>query len=229
MKRYSISLGRDGSRVVRNGPFTWHRYGAAGTYRTLQRGHVLIFCIEGRAELCFRSFRFTLTPSLMAVADTRALVSLHCQAGTELVEYRPGARRMPLYPYPAADSAFQTFPVRAELREWVAAKASRIRSGYRFDRHGFCPVAVQLRDRSGGTIPYPYACAEGCPLWRNCTGTDGPLPEKPGMGLDAAVSFASRPRNETAAAACAAAVGILIWGSLLLYGLWESLRRLAEQ
>ncbi len=93
--------------------------------------------------------------------------------------------------------------------------------GATYDRDASCAVRVQLRDLSGGVLPYPFACAAGCPRWNRCTAVAGY-----GGWASAKVAVAGdslRPLGERIVTAVAAVVGIGFWGGLLLYGTWVEL------
>ena len=81
-----------------------------------------------------------------------------------------------------------------------------------------CAVRVQLRDLSGGVLPYPFSCAAGCFRWNRCAAVAGYAGWSPADAVRTEL-----PLGERIVTAVAATVGIGLWGGLLLYGTWVEL------
>lgn len=211
---------RPPSRSTRSGPFTLWRCGGEETVYLSFRRHVLLFCLDGSVRLDFHSFSFTLTAESVSVAavDGRRLKECRCTAGTELLEYRPRDGRARNYAPENESPAFTAVPVRGSLVDWARRTASGIEGGARLEHYDFCSVAVQLRDRSGGRIPYPFSCAEGCPAWGRCAAAGGYACAVP----------PARKKCEKLLPTAAALMGTALWGGLLLYVLFRDVIKLAE-
>lgn len=189
-----------------------------------RRRRLLLFCMKGSAKLVFNSFSYTLSPGSVAAVDGLSLGECQCTAGTELLEYRPrgGKNRAnePWYNQPA----FTVIPERRQLTEWADTVVSRVRSQVSLRRYDFCSVGVQLRDRSGGQIPYPFSCAEGCPEWGRCAATAAYI----GTGPFTRDEQTAEPILRKAVTILVAIAGIGLWGGLLLYGMITEIMLLME-
>ncbi len=210
-----------GAESLHSGPFTLRRYPRAQASALSSRGYILLFCLRGSVELRLHSFSYRLTPRCVAAVDGGRLAECRCGADTELLEYRPGAGCPAFRSAGDGRPAFTVLPSRAGLNAWAATVSRHIREGATYDRDASCAVRVQLRDLSGGVLPYPFACAAGCPRWSRCTAVAGY-----GGWATAKVAVAGdslRPLGERIVTAVAAVVGIGFWGGLLLYGTWVEL------
>ena len=209
-----------GSTHVVSGPFTlWEsRYG--GTFGFSTKRYLLFFCLSGSARFGFRSFSFVLTPGSAAAVAGDRLKEIRAETGTVLLEYRPRDRRYHVCRSSDNNQAFLALPVTDRLVDWGRKAVENIRSGtMRFDRYDFCSVGVQLRDLSEGKIPYPYACAEGCPTWGRCAASAGCEP----AGSADHPLLVTETTVQRIAACAAAVMGIGLWGGLLSYFLWQDL------
>lgn len=210
-----------GREVLHSGPFTLRRYAQVGSSDALKYGRFLLFCLRGSVELRLQSCRYRLTPGYAALLDSGQLVGYCCDADSELLEYRPRTGAMSGYGDDDGCPAFTVFPQEPGLGAWAASVSRRIRSGAVFGRGASCAVRVQLRDLSGGELPYPFSCAAGCSRWNRCAAVAGYAGWSP---ADAAQT--ELPLGERIVTAVAATVGIGLWGGLLLYGVWHELSRL---
>ena len=209
---------RDGqTRHIASGPFTlWDSY-ARVSLPLSSRRYLLLFCLDGSVELRFGSFGFTLEPGSAAAVDGCLLRECMAGAGTVLLEYRPRDRRYHVCRSLDGSRAFLTIPVTGRLMGWARQVAWDLRRGALFDRYDFCAVGVQLRDVSGGGIPYPLSCAAGCPVWGRCAGTAGY--DGTPAGYDTELVTETTPQRILAISA--AIIGIGFWGGLLLYFLFR--------
>lgn len=214
------------AECLRSGPFTLRRYAQGRVSAVSSRGYVLLFCLSGSVELRLHSFSYRLTPRCVAVVDVGQLVECRCSAHTELLEYAPRGGRFAFRVAGDVLPAFTVVPSRARLNSWAGTVSRRIRAGASFERDSSCAVRVQLRDLSGGVLPYPLSCAAGCPRWNRCAAVAGYGDWSAGNISVAGAGDPARPLRERVVTAVAAAVGIGFWGGLLLYGTWVELRLL---
>ncbi len=211
--------GRVWVRGRASGPFTLWRADREASLAVARRRHVALFCCAGRVRLAFGSFSYELTQGSAVAIDGRRLRRCVVAPGSEVLEYRPRDGHYHLYEDALFDRAFMTFPVDAALQEWVGLVSRDIARGKSFGRYDFCSVGVQLRDRSGGAIPWPFACSEVCPRWEGCAAVAG-YDGVPCQGADAA-SPVVETRLRRLGTLLAAAAGMLLWGALLVYNLWR--------
>lgn len=213
------------AECLRSGPFTLRRYAQGRTSALSSRGYVLLFCLRGSVELRLRSFSYRLTPRCVAAVDCSRLAECRCGADAELLEYRP--RMGSFASRGSCDElpAFTVLPSRARLNAWAGTVSRHIREGAAYDRDSSCAVRVQLRDLSGGVLPYPFACAAGCPRWSRCAAVAGYGGWSP-VEIAVAAGDPQRPLRERVVTAVAATLGIGLWGGLLLYGTWLELMQL---
>ena len=198
------------AECLRSGPFTLRRYAQGRVSAVSSRGYVLLFCLRGSVELRLHSFSYRLTPRCVAVVDVGQLVECRCSAHTELLEYAPRGGRFAFRVAGDVLPAFTVVPSRARLNSWAGTVSRRIRAGASFERDSSCAVRVQLRDLSGGVLPYPLGYGDWSAENICVAGAGDP----------------ARPLSERVVTAVAAAVGIGFWGGLLLYGTWVELRLL---
>lgn len=212
-----------GAEFLRSGPFTLRRFAQEQALSVSSRGYVLLFCLSGSVELRLHSFSYRLTPRCVAAVDCDRLAECRCGAGAELLEYRPRIGYFGFSGDGGVLPAFTVVPSRAALNAWAVAVSRRIREGASFDREASCAVRVQLRDLSGGVLPYPFACAAGCPRWDRCTAVAGYAGWSPVTVAAVAAGDPPRPLGERVVTVVAAVVGIGLWGGLLLWGTWVEL------
>lgn len=207
------------------GPFALTRCEEELTLRLSRRHRVLLFCQRGSVELRFSTFSMRLTPEHVASLDGYMLGECRCEAGTVLLEYLPGDG-----PYHVSYSrdnhaAFALIPARKELTGWAEKFVSHLSEGKGLGRYDFCSVGVQLRDCSGGTIRFPFACGSGCPSWGSCAATVGQeLMPEPSAECEGLVTETKAQRWLLVVAAV---LGNGLWGGLLLYGLWTGIKDMA--
>lgn len=198
---------------IASGPFTlWDCYAEVSLRLSVKR-YLLVFCLEGNVELHFGSFSFTLTPGSAAAVDGCLLRECTAGTGTVLLEYRPRDSRYHICRSQSDGRAFLTIPVTERLTGWVRQVVWDIREGVLFDRYDFCSVSVQLRDLSGGGIPYPFSCSGNCPAWGRCAGTAGY--EAPPSDNDTVL--VTETTGQWIVTVVVAAAGIGLWGGLLAY------------
>lgn len=206
------------TRRIASGPFTLWDSCARGALPLSSRRYLLLFCLDGSVELHFGSFGFTLEPGSAAAVDGCLLRECMAEAGTVLLEYRPRDRRYHVCRSQDGRQVFLTIPVTERLMGWVCHVAWDLRLGTLFERYDFCAVGVQLRDLSGGAVPYPLSCAAGCPAWGRCAGTAGY--DGPPAGDD--TLLVTETTTQRIVSVVAAIVGIGLWGGLLFYFLFRS-------
>lgn len=213
-----------GREVLHSGPFTLRRYAQGSSSDARKYGRFLLFCLRGSVELRLQSCCYLLTPGYVALVDGGQLVEYCCRADTELLEYCPRTGSMAGYGDDDGCPAFTVFPQEQGLGAWASSVSRRIRLGAVFGRGSSCAVRVQLRDLSGGVLPYPFSCAAGCSRWNRCAAVAGYASWSP---TDVALTGdLQRPLGERIVTAVAATVGIGLWGGLLLYGTWHELSAL---
>lgn len=203
-------------RYLCSGPFIlrWSVHGDSSGMLSCRR--VLLFCLGGSAELCFQSCSYRLTPGNVAVVDGSRLSECRYGAGTRLLEYRP---RMGCFAScdPCGELPVLTvLPARAQLDAWAKSVARRIREGAVFGRERSCTIRVQLRNLSGGGIPYPFSCAGDCPRWGRCPAVAG-YGGRSEVRASTCPAHCRRSLGGRIATTAAGVVGIGLWGGLLLY------------
>lgn len=214
-----------GSEVLCSGPFTLRRYAQRTSSGLFTRGYVVLFCLNGSVELRLHSFIYRLGSGHVAVVDGRRLAECRCGADTELLEYRPRVRRFAFLGDEEEIAPFTVLPSRARLDAWAQTVARRIREGASFRREPSCAVRVQLRDLSGGTLPFPFSCEAGCPRWDRCAAVAG-YGRRSCAPLRVRKELPPQSALRRAVTLVAAVVGIGLWGGLLLYGVWVELSAL---
>lgn len=210
---------------IRSGPFTLRRYARPTVSGLFTRGYVVLFCLGGSVELRLHSFTYRLSSGYVATVDGRRLAEFRCEADTVLLEYRPRVGRFASRTGEGEIAAFTVLPSRARLDAWAETVARRIREGASFGREPSCAVRVQLRDLSGGTLPYPFSCEAGCPRWERCAAVAG-YGKRSDVPLRMKWKQPPQPLGQRIVTAVAAVVGIGLWGGLLLYGVWHELAAL---
>ncbi len=204
-------------RIV-SGPFTlWDCYAEVPLHLSAKR-YLLVFCLDGCVKLHFGSFDFMLESGSAAAVDGCLLRECTAEVGTVLLEYRPRDSRYHICRLRNDGRAFLTIPVTDRLAGWVRQVAWDIREGVLFDRYDFCSVSVQLRNLSGGGIPYPFSCAAGCPVWSRCAGTAGYDGFPTG---DDTAALVTETTGQWIVTVVAALIGIGLWGGLLVYCLFK--------
>lgn len=199
-------------RIV-SGPFTlWDCYAEVPLPLSAKR-YLVVFCLEGSVKLHFGSFDFMLEPGSAAGVDGCLLRECTAEVGTVLLEYRPRDSRYHVCRSQSDGRAFLTIPVTDRLVGWARQVAWDIREGVLFDRYDFCSVSVQLRNLSGGGIPYPFSCSSSCPVWGRCAGTAG----YEGSPLDNDTVLVTETTGQWIVTVIVAAAGIGLWGGLLVY------------
>ena len=191
---------------------------------------MLVFCLEGHAELHFGSFAFGIseggTASVVTMNGYR-LRECRAAAGTLLLVYLPRGIPHAEHFYEDRSSDFMTISPDKALLSWARAVALRVEADMACGDYSFCAVGVLLRDRSGGAVPWPFACSPGCPAWGYCAATAGFEADArllPGQG-----PYMPPPTlREKVLSTVAAVVGIGLFGGLLLYftlkdliGMWS--------
>lgn len=214
-----------GVQCIRSGPFTLRRYARATVSGLFTRGYVVLFCLGGSVELRLHSFTYRLSSGRVATVDGRRLAEFRCEADTVLLEYRPRVGRFASRAGEGEVAAFTVLPSRARLDAWAETVARRIREGASFGREPSCAVRVQLRDLSGGTLPYPFSCEAGCPRWERCAAVAG-YGKRSCAPLRVKREQPPQPLGQRIVTLVAAVVGIGLWGGLLLYGIWIELSAL---
>ena len=203
-------------RIV-SGPFTlWDCYAEVPLHLSAKR-YLLVFCLDGCVKLHFGSFDFMLESGSAAAVDGCLLRECTAEVGTVLLEYRPRDSRYHICRSRNDGRAFLTIPVTDRLIGWVRQVAWDIREGVLFDRYDFCSVSVQLRNLSGGGIPYPFSCAAGCPVWSRCAGTAG----YDGFPTGDDTVLVTETTGQWIETVIVAAAGIGLWGGLLVYCLFK--------
>ena len=215
----------EGVQSIRSGPFTLRRYTQQRGSELFSRGYVVLFCLGGSVELRLHSFTYRLGSGRVAMVDGRRLAEFRCEADTVLLEYRPRVGRFASRAGEGEVAAFTVLPSRARLDAWAETVARRIREGASFGREPSCAVRVQLRDLSGGTLPYPFSCEAGCPRWERCAAVAG-YGRRSCAPLQVRQVQPSQPMGRRIVTLVAAVAGIGLWGGLLLYGLWVELSSL---
>lgn len=199
-------------RIV-SGPFTlWNCYAEVSLPLSAKR-YLVVFCLDGSVKLHFGSFDFTLEPGSAAAVDGCLLRECTVEVGTVLLEYRPRDSRYHVCRSQSDGRAFLTIPVTDRLVGWARQVAWDIREGVLFDRYDFCSVSVQLRNLSGGGIPYPFSCSGSCPAWGRCAGTAG----YEGPPSDSDTVLVTETTGQWIVTVIVAAAGIGLWGGLLVY------------
>ena len=199
-------------RIV-SGPVTlWDCYAEVPLHLSAKR-YLVVFCLDGSVKLHFGSFDFTLEPGSAAAVDGCLLRECTAGTGTVLLEYRPRDSRYHICRSRNDGRAFLTIPVTERLAGWVRQVVWDIREGVLFDRYDFCSVSVQLRDLSGGGIPYPFSCSGSCPAWGRCAGTAG----YEGPHVDSDTVLVTETTGQRIVSVVAALIGIGLWGGLLVY------------